>query len=52
MEGRYWTDRDSRGELLFVHRSKKLADDYSGAQELFSEERPSRFKQLFKSRKG
>lgn len=37
LEGRYWTDRDSRGELFMKQRSKRLADDYQGAVELFSE---------------
>jgi len=35
LQGRYWTDRDSKGELDFVERSKKLADDFAEATELF-----------------
>ncbi len=35
LSGRYWTDRDSRGELAFTERSKKIADDYLDAAELF-----------------
>lgn len=35
LDGRYWTDRDSRGELSFADRSKKIADDYLDAVELF-----------------
>jgi hypothetical protein len=35
LKGRYWTDRDSKGELTFTERSKKLADDYVGAMDLF-----------------
>jgi ABC-type nickel/cobalt efflux system permease component RcnA len=33
--GHYWTDRDSRGELDFTHRSAKHADDFQEAQGLF-----------------
>lgn len=36
MSGRYWTDRDSKGEFRFVERSKKLADDYDSAAALFT----------------
>ncbi len=35
LSGRYWTDRDSRGGLAFTERSKKIADDYLDAVELF-----------------
>lgn len=35
LDGRYWTDRDSRGELSFTERSKKIADDYVDAVGLF-----------------
>lgn len=38
MEGRYWTDRDTRGELVFIRRSGKLADDYEDAVHLFGDE--------------
>lgn len=36
LRGRYWTDRDSKGELEFEGRSRKLAEDYKSAQKLFS----------------
>lgn len=35
LTGRYWTDRDSKGELDFVARSEKLSDDFSEAVWLF-----------------
>jgi hypothetical protein len=35
LKGRYWTDRDSKGELEFVERNKKLADDYADATGYF-----------------
>ncbi len=35
LKGRYWTDRDSRGELEFLGRSKKLADDFVEAGSFF-----------------
>lgn len=35
LEGRYWTDRDSRGELVFLNCSKKIVDDYLDAKQLF-----------------
>jgi hypothetical protein len=35
LEGRYWTDRESRGELLFSARVKSMADDYAQAGSLF-----------------
>ncbi|WP_406443055.1 hypothetical protein OHB14_29325 [Streptomyces sp. NBC_01613] len=36
IKGRYWTDRDSKGELEFLQRNKKtLADDYAEAEGLF-----------------
>ncbi|WP_406022366.1 hypothetical protein OH802_22790 [Nocardioides sp. NBC_00850] len=36
LKGRYWTDRDSKGELDFeVRNEKKLADDFAEAGELF-----------------
>jgi hypothetical protein len=35
LKGRYWTDRDSKGELEFVERSKKLADDFAEAEGFF-----------------
>lgn len=44
LEGRYWTDRDSRGELLFVKRTNKLADDYAEATSLFERRKPAKRK--------
>ena len=38
LHGRYWTDRDSRGELDFRERVSKHADDYESASELFKQE--------------
>jgi hypothetical protein len=35
LHGRYWTDRDSKGELDFVQRTNRLADDFIGAASLF-----------------
>lgn len=36
LKGRYWTDRNSRGELVFTGRDKRhLADDYDSAESLF-----------------
>ncbi len=35
LQGRYWTDRDSKGELDFVGRSRKAAGDFLGAEKLF-----------------
>lgn len=36
LKGRYWTDRDSKGEMDFEERDKKnLADDFAEAAELF-----------------
>lgn len=38
LQGRYWTDRDSKGELCFgVRNSGKLGDDFVGAVALFCE---------------
>lgn len=34
--GRYWTDRESRGELDFKQHSSALADDYENAENLFN----------------
>ncbi|WP_131732814.1 Cap15 family cyclic dinucleotide receptor domain-containing protein [Actinomadura formosensis] len=36
MKGRYWTDRDTRGELDFTERSGKIVDDFDEAAGLFS----------------
>jgi hypothetical protein len=35
--GRYWTDRETRGDLDFPARTKGFADDYEGAEALFKE---------------
>lgn len=35
MTGRYWTDRDSRGELRFDERSTHVADDFKDAKSIF-----------------
>ncbi|WP_196810960.1 hypothetical protein [Arthrobacter sp. 35W] len=35
LNGRYWTDRDSRGELDLQEHRKRLADDYNEARALF-----------------
>lgn len=39
LKGRYWTDRDSRGELEFVERSNHTVEDYDEATRLFGGER-------------
>lgn len=36
LAGRYWTDRDTRGELDLDRRSPKIADDFEEAVSLFS----------------
>lgn len=35
MQGRYWTDRDTRGELLFEQWHSAIADDFEEAARLF-----------------
>ncbi len=35
LAGRYWTDRDSKGEIAFSERSRKIAEDFEEATELF-----------------
>jgi hypothetical protein len=35
LKGRYWTDRDSKGELDFTERVSKLAEDFDTATRLF-----------------
>jgi hypothetical protein len=35
LRGRYWTDRDSKGELDFTKRRNAKADDYETARALF-----------------
>jgi hypothetical protein len=36
LKGRYWTDRDTKGELDFKERKQKTVDDYDEAQALFA----------------
>lgn len=36
LAGRYWTDRDSKGELEFTHRHNGLADDFQQASGYFA----------------
>jgi SMODS-associating 2TM, beta-strand rich effector domain len=36
LKGRYWTDRDSKGELDFEHWRPELADDYDEAKGYFT----------------
>jgi hypothetical protein len=36
LRGRYWTDRDSKGELDFTERRPNIVDDYDQARALFS----------------
>jgi len=38
LEGRYWTDRDTRGSLLFDKRVRKVADDYLAAQDIHAQD--------------
>ncbi|GAB2670754.1 Cap15 family cyclic dinucleotide receptor domain-containing protein [Kribbella swartbergensis] len=35
LRGRYWTDRDSKGELDFTQRKGRFADDFEAAVEIF-----------------
>lgn len=35
LRGRYWTDRDTRGQLDFNERRKEVAEDYEHARSLF-----------------
>jgi hypothetical protein len=35
LRGRYWTNRDSRGQCDFLERIQRLADDYDEAERLF-----------------
>ena len=35
LQGRYWTDRDSKGELSFNERIIQFADDFARAETLF-----------------
>ena len=36
LDGRYWTDRDSKGELIMTHRVSPTADDFGTAARLFA----------------
>jgi hypothetical protein len=36
LKGRYWTDRDTKGELDFTSWSKQIVDDFDEAKGLFS----------------
>lgn len=36
LTGRYWTDRDSKGEMHFEARNPKVVDDFGDAVSLFS----------------
>ena len=36
LHGRYWTDRDTKGELDFTHRNRNLSDDFESAEKLFA----------------
>ncbi|GAA2879912.1 hypothetical protein Acy02nite_26650 [Actinoplanes cyaneus] len=36
LTGRYWTDRDSKGQLVFERRHHELADDYDEAKGYFT----------------
>jgi hypothetical protein len=35
LRGRYWTDRDTKGELDFAERRSKTSDDFDEARALF-----------------
>lgn len=35
LRGHYWTDRDTRGELDFTQRHRRVVDDFDEAQKLF-----------------
>jgi hypothetical protein len=36
LRGRYWTDRDTKGQLDFSNRKRRAVDDFEEAQTLFS----------------
>jgi hypothetical protein len=36
LQGRYWTNRDSKGELVFFERTIKFADDFLQAETFFN----------------
>lgn len=40
LKGRYWTDRNTRGELDFNDRNPNMADDFDGAASLFNSATP------------
>jgi hypothetical protein len=44
LRGRYWTNRDSRGEMDFTTRVRVAADDFTQAEVLFSRVESSRNK--------
>ena len=35
LEGRYWTDRDTKGELEFTERRLQMAEGYQEAETIF-----------------
>jgi hypothetical protein len=35
LEGRYWTDRDTKGELEFVERRHQMVEGYQEAEAIF-----------------
>jgi hypothetical protein len=37
LRGHYWTDRDTRGELVFSTHVASIADDYDSAVAMFDE---------------
>lgn len=37
LEGGYWTDRDSKGQLKLLRRSKKLAEDFEEASDVLKD---------------
>jgi len=42
LKGHYWTDRDTKGELVFEDHVQKRVDDYESAKTLFQSEQPSK----------
>lgn len=50
LEGRYWTDRDTRGSLQFQERVRKIADDYLDAQEIYDQDDAKKRKKALKKR--
>ncbi|MBI2798672.1 MAG: hypothetical protein HYX63_00040 [Gammaproteobacteria bacterium] len=39
LQGRYWTNRDSRGELNLAARIRRTVDDYEEAEKAFAQRR-------------